>query len=124
MQDVDRVSDVETLPEPSGRTAVRANRDTFLIVPCSQHAGGMVWDSGGDRHFGKNLTIRTAEAQLAVRLAIDSIAFLVNRPMMPATQERQVRQRGRASLSPMTDVMALSESHVATGKPATAVSVM
>jgi hypothetical protein len=70
------------------------------------------------------LTIRTAEAQLAVRLAIDSIAFLVNRPMMPATQERQVRQRGRASLSPVTDVMALSESHVATGKPATAVSMM
>jgi hypothetical protein len=124
MQDVDRISNVETLPEPSGRTGVRANGRTFQVVPRSQHAGGTVRNSRRERHFGQNLTIRTAEAQLAVSLAIDSIAFLVNRPVVPATQKRQVRQRGGASLSPVTDVMALSESHVATGKPTTAVSVM
>ena len=84
----------------------------------------MVRDSSRERHFGKNPTVRTAEAKLAVRPSIDSIAFLVNRPMMPATKEGQVRKRGRASLSPVTDVMALSESHVATGKATTAVSVM
>ena len=33
MQDVDRISNVETLPEPSGRTGVRANDEAFLIVP-------------------------------------------------------------------------------------------
>ena len=35
MQDVDRISNVETLPEPSRRTGVRANDEAFLIVPCS-----------------------------------------------------------------------------------------
>jgi hypothetical protein len=84
----------------------------------------MVGDSIRDRHFVQNSTVRTAEAKLAVRLAIDSIAFLVNRPMMPATQEGQVRKDSWASLSPVTNVMALSEPHVAPGKPTTTVSVM
>jgi hypothetical protein len=84
----------------------------------------MVGDSIRERHFVQSSTVRTAEAKLAVCLAIDSIAFLVNRPMMPATQDGQVRQRGWASLSPVTDMMALSESHVAAGKATAAVSVM
>jgi hypothetical protein len=47
----------------------------------------MVGDSIRDRHFVQNSTVRTAEAKLAVCLTIDSIAFLVNRSMMPATQD-------------------------------------
>ena len=84
----------------------------------------MVRDSSRDGHFGKNSTIRTAEAKLTVCSSNDPVAFLVNRSMMPATQKGQVRKRGGASLSPVTDVMALSESHMTTGKATTAVSVM
>jgi hypothetical protein len=46
----------------------------------------MVRDSSREWHFGKNSTVRTAEAKLAVRPSNDSVAFLVNRSMMPATQ--------------------------------------
>ncbi len=84
----------------------------------------MVRDSGRQWHFGKNSTVWTAEAELAVRLSIDSVAFLVNRSMMPATEQSEIRKRGWASLRPVTDVMALSESHVTTGKATTVVSVM
>ena len=84
----------------------------------------MVRDSGRQWSFGENSTVWTAEAKLAVRLSIDSVAFLVHRSMVPATEESEIRKRGRASLRPMTDVMALSESHVTTGKATTAVSVM
>jgi hypothetical protein len=84
----------------------------------------MVRDSGRQWNFGKNLTVRTAEAKPAVRLSIDSVAFLVHRSMMPATEQSEIRKRGWASLSPVPDVMALSESHLTTGKATTAVSVM
>jgi hypothetical protein len=84
----------------------------------------MVRDSSREWHFWKNSTVRTAKAKLTVRPSHDSIVFLVNRSMMPATQEGQVRKRGGASLSPVTDVMALPESHVATRKAATAVAMM
>jgi len=46
----------------------------------------MVRDSSRERHFGQDLTVGTAEAKLAVRPSNDSIAFLVNRPVMPATE--------------------------------------
>jgi len=84
----------------------------------------MVRDSSRDGHFGKNSTIRTAEAKLTVCSSNDPVAFLVNRSMMPATQEGQVRKRGGASVSPVMDVMALSESHVATRKATAAVAMM
>ena len=84
----------------------------------------MVRDSSRKWHFGKNSTVWTAEAKLAVRLSIDSVPFLMNRSMMPATQKGQVRKRGGASLSPVTDVMALSESHMTTGKATTTVAVV
>jgi hypothetical protein len=84
----------------------------------------MVRDSRREWHFGKNSAVRTAKAKLTVRPSNDSIAFLVNRSMMPATQEGQVRKRGGASLSPVTDVMALPESYVATRKAAAAVAMM
>jgi hypothetical protein len=84
----------------------------------------MVRDSSRKWHFGKNSTVRTAEAKRAVRPSNDSIALLVNRSMMAATQEGQVRKRGGASLSPVTDVMALSESYVATRKATAGVAMM
>jgi len=84
----------------------------------------MVRDTGRERHFGKNSAVRTPEAKLAVCPSNDSIAFLVNRSMMPATQKGQVRKRGGASLSPVTDVMALPKSQVATRKATAAVAMM
>ena len=86
MQDVNRIPDVETLPAPSGRRAARANDQTLHIVPCSEHAIGVVRDSSRERHFGQDLTVGAAEAKLAVRPSNGSIAFLVNRPVMPATE--------------------------------------
>jgi hypothetical protein len=84
----------------------------------------MVRDSSREWHVWKNATVWTAEAKLAVRLSIDPIAFLVNRSMMPATQEGQVRERGGAALSPVADVMALPKSHVATRKATSTVAVV
>jgi hypothetical protein len=45
------------------------------------------------RRLGQQATIRPPEAQRPIRLTRDLIAFLVHRPVMPAAQQREIRQR-------------------------------
>ena len=47
--------------------------------------------------------------QRAVGPALDLVALLVHRAVMAATEQREVRERGRAALRPVTEVMALAE---------------
>ena len=58
------------------------------------------------------------------RLSIDLEALLVDRPVVPATEECEVRERGGAALSPRTDVMALPEADAAAREAATAVPML
>jgi len=44
--------------------------------------------------------------------------------MMPTTEQGQIRERGGPALGPVTDVMALAESHSAAREATAAVSVM
>jgi hypothetical protein len=56
-------------------------------------------------------------------MTIDLVALLVNRAVMPATEQREIRQRGRAPLRPVTDVMPLPEPDSAARETTAAVSV-
>jgi hypothetical protein len=64
------------------------------------------------------------EPKLAVGLSLELVALLVNGAVVPPTEQGEIRERGRASLGPVTDVMALAESHPAPRETAAAVSVM
>jgi len=57
-------------------------------------------------------------------LSIDLIALLVDRAVVPATEQREVRERGWAALRPVTDVMPLAEPEPAAREAATLVPVM
>ena len=46
-------------------------------------------------------------------MSIDLITFLVHRAVMPATEHREVRERGRAALRPMAEMMPLAEADAA-----------
>jgi hypothetical protein len=72
----------------------------------------------------QELAVRPAELQRAVGLSLDLIALLVNRPMVPATEHGQIRERGGPALSPVSNVMALPEAHGAAREPAPVVSMM
>ncbi len=52
------------------------------------------------------------------------IALLVDGAMVPATQQREIRQCGGASLCPVTDVMSVAETNSAAREEAAAVSVV
>ena len=68
--------------------------------------------------------VRAAEPQLPVALSIDPIALLVHGSVVPTTEHGEIRERSRATLGPMADVMALSEPNPAAREAAAAVSVM
>src|SRR5262245_30773384 len=71
----------------------------------------------------QNVAARATESKLAVGLSVDLVAFFVNRAVVTATQQREIRKRRGASIGPVTDVVALTESNSAAGKAAAAVSM-
>jgi hypothetical protein len=48
----------------------------------------------------------------------------MHRTVVPATQDRQVRERRGPALSPVTDVMALPEAHAAPREATAAVAML
>jgi hypothetical protein len=64
------------------------------------------------------------EPKLAIGLSLELVALLVNGAVVPATEHGEIRERGGAALGPVTDVMALADSHPAARETAAAVSVM
>ena len=76
------------------------------------------------RHLGQGLSVWTAEAKLSIGLAVHLIALLVDRAMVPATEQREIRQRCRTAVRPVTDVMALAEPHSAAREAAAAVPMV
>jgi hypothetical protein len=96
MQDVDRPAHVQPFPEPLGEPRARMELEPLRHALRPERARRI----GGHRrwrgHVGQNLAVRAPELERAVGPSLDSVALLVHRPVMPAAQEREIRQRGRA----------------------------
>ena len=76
------------------------------------------------RDLGQKSAIRATEPKLAGGLSLELVARLVNGAVVPPTEQGEIRERGGASLGPVTDVMTLAKSHPAAREAAAAVSVM
>jgi hypothetical protein len=72
----------------------------------------------------QNATVRVAELQLTVVQPLDTVALFVDRAVVPPTEHRQVRERGRPAVRPVADVMALAEPHTTAREATGAVSVV
>ena len=83
------------------------------IVPRSQSSHWICRRFRSTRDLGKNPAVRAAEPKLAVGLSIELVALLVDCAVVAATEQGEIRERGGAPLGPVTDVMALAESHSA-----------
>src|SRR5712692_11554089 len=105
MQDADRPANVEMLPQPTRHRGARVQVEPLCIVPRSEDLHGIVAHLRRTRHLGQKLAVRAAEPKLAVRVSIELIALLVDGAVMPATEQSEIRERGGASIGPMTDVM-------------------
>jgi hypothetical protein len=103
---------------------VRVQDKPLRIVPRSQDLHGIAEHLGRSRDLGQDPAVGATEPKLAVRLSIELVALLVDRAVVPATEQGEVRQRGRAALRPVADVMPLAEPDPAAREAAPAVSVV
>jgi hypothetical protein len=64
------------------------------VVLRSQDLHGVSEHLGRSRDLGQNPAVWAAEPKLAVRLSIGLVALLMDRAMVPATQQGEIRERG------------------------------
>ena len=124
MQYVDRIAHVQALPQPQWHRRVRVEGESIPFVPRSDGRHEIPKQLGRRRDLGDQPAVGAPELKLAVRLTPDLVALLVDRAMVPATEQREVRERGRAALGPMMEVMALAEPDAAAREATAAVPVV
>ena len=98
--------------------------ESLRIVPCSQGRDGIAEHLRRTRRLEQKPAVRPAEPKLAVRRSIDLVALLMDGAVVVAAEHREIRERGRASLRPVTNVMPLAEAPSAAREAAAAVSVV
>ncbi len=124
VHDVDRPAHVQALAQPARSRRPRVEAEPLRLVPRPEGLDGIGGDCSGRRHLGQESPVRAPEPEHAVRLSIHLVALLVDRAVVPATEQGEVRERGRAALRPVADVMPLAEREPAAGKAATPVAVV
>ena len=123
VEHIDRPADIEGLPQPARHRGPRVETEALSFVSCSHALHRIAGHARRRRDIRQGPAIRTTELKLAVRPPIDLITLLMDGAMMPAAQQGEVRERGRASLGPMTDVVALADAHCAAREAAAPVTV-
>ena len=113
MQDVDRPPDIQSLPEPTRTPRPRVDTKALRVVTRSKRRDRIFGHRGRRRHLREGAAIWPPELERPVGPARDLVALLMHRPVMPATEQRKVRERGRASVRLVAQVMPLGEAESA-----------
>ena len=85
MENVDRPHYIEPLPEPAWARRARVNAKALRVVASAERPDGIPRHRSRHRDLGQRAAIGPLEPQRPVRPAHDLKAFLVDRPVMPAT---------------------------------------
>jgi len=93
-------------------------------MSCAEALHGIVGHRRRRRDLGQESAVRATESKLAVWLSIELVTLFVDRAVVSATEQGEIRQRGGAALRPVTDVMALAEPDPAAREAAAAVAVV
>ena len=73
--------------------------EALRVVTRAERLDGVFGHRSRRRHFGKRVAVRSPELQRPVGQARDLVALLVHRPMMPPTEQEEIRQRGGPALT-------------------------
>ena len=124
MQDVDRPAQIQTLPQPARACRPRVKAEPLRVVLLSEGLDRIRRHRRGRRDIRQGPAVRPPEPERAVGLAIYLVALLVYRAMVPATEQREVRQRRRPALRPVPHVMSLAQWEPAAREAAAAVPMV
>ena len=76
------------------------------------------------RNLGHEAAVWPPDPKLSIWISMHLEALFVHRPVVPTAQHCEVRQGGRPTLGPVTDVMPLPEAHAAAREAAVAVAMV
>ena len=124
MEHVDCPADVEPLPKPSRPPRVRVDAEPVRLVSRPEIEDWIFRYRRRGRDFWKRRSVRPSELERAVGRSLHAISLLVHGPMVPATENREVRECRRPAVRPVAKVVALTESHAAAGEAAALVPVL
>lgn len=124
MENIHRVAHVQSLAEPSPGSRVCVEHEPFRFVSRPDRVRGISRNLGRRRDGGNRPAAGMPELQVAVRLTLDLVASFVDRAVVPATQQGQVRLRRGATLGPVMYVVALPEPRAAAGEATALVAVL
>src|SRR5437773_8671250 len=124
MEDVDRPADIQALSEPAGARRSGVEAQTLSVVTPLESADRIGGHLGRWWDLGQGSAIRPTEPKRAVEPAMDSVALLVDRAVMPATEQREVRKRGRSPFRPVAKMVPLREADAAARKATAPIAVM
>ena len=124
MQHVDRIAEIQSLTEPARLRRVRVDVYSQRVVLGSEVSDRIDWHRIGRRYRREQPAVRSAEAELTVGLPRHLIPLLVDRTMMSAAKQGEIRQHRGAALRPVADVMALTEPYPAAGEATAAIAMV
>jgi len=109
MQDIDRPRYIQALSAPPRPRRSRVDVESVRDVRGAEGLKRFGGHYRCRRKVGEHSPVRPPELQRAVRLSGDLIALFVHSAVMPATEQREIRECRRAAGRPMTDVMPLAD---------------
>jgi hypothetical protein len=124
MQDIDRPAHVQPLPQPTGTHRPSVETKPLRVVSLSKGCDRVSGHRSGRRDLGQDPAVWSMEPKRAVRLPIDPKTLFVDRAMVPATQQGEIRKRGGATFRPMAHVMSFAERESTAWETAPVVPVM
>jgi hypothetical protein len=124
VEHVDRVAQVERLTPPVGYRCPGVQDQSILRVPRAHGRDRIRWHGGWRRNVRDDPVVGPPELKRAARLALDLVALFVDRPVVPATEKREVGERRGAALGPVTDVVALAEPGATAREAATVIPMV
>jgi hypothetical protein len=114
MQYVDGPAQIQALSEPARLGRVRTEPKALRSVTDPKHRSRIPLAPGRGRHLREEAAIGPPEQERPVGPTRRLVSLLVHRPVMPAAEQRQIRERGGAALRPVVEMVSLGDAHAAT----------
>ena len=124
VQDVDRIAHIQALSQPPRARCALVQLQSRGVVRCPQCPHRIGGHRDWKRDIGQGAAVRPPEAEGAVGLSINALAFFVDRAVVSPTEHREIGERGGAAVGPVTDVVAFAPRQSAAREAAAAVAMV
>jgi hypothetical protein len=124
VQAVDRPAEIQALPEPPGAGRARVDAKALGVVTRPEFRDRIHDHLGCQRRLGQRAAVRPPELERPVGPARHLKTLLVHRAVMPAAEQREIREGRGPAMGPVMEVMPLSDANAAARQPAAPVSML